>query len=282
MKQTVRSEPRLGEPQALAWVPDRELIQLAQRLNQLLDTWFEEWRSESIDAVKVSCYAAGQCSVDLSRVHTWTQMGVGADEGLWVGLTATKQNIFAETLFGNPAQKSQETAQSSLANRLISQAWTDFLVHLSSGLGLANAPISSTAPEGRLFEQWSGAAIVKLQLDTQCIFFVLSASLMQTLRSLQTLGAGGTPNLPALPKLLRPIARLEQTLAKQIIQLRVSLNGCELDLGSLEHLQLGDVVRLEHKLDQALLLKTGQGELVCHAYLGRNKNKKAIELASAN
>jgi flagellar motor switch protein FliM len=67
-------------------------------------------------------------------------------------------------------------------------------------------------------------------------------------------------------------------LAERPLELHVELEGCELDVGALQDLQVGDVVRLAHGLDRPVCVRHA-GASLCHAYIGRRGNRKAVELA---
>ena len=67
-------------------------------------------------------------------------------------------------------------------------------------------------------------------------------------------------------------------LADRKVSLRIELSSCELDLGCLEGLHVGDIVPLAHSLDAPLRVSTAQGTRICEGYLGRQAGVKVIEL----
>ena len=71
---------------------------------------------------------------------------------------------------------------------------------------------------------------------------------------------------------------LGQALGEQRLAVRVELQPVDLSLGQLQDLRLGDVVALDHALDQPLRVVTADGVPVCGAWLGQREGRIAVEL----
>jgi hypothetical protein len=132
-----------------------------------------------------------------------------------------------------------------------------------------------TEPERALFKPWSGLVIVSapdagplfhsLLLNAQCVRMLLRSQ----------------ANQPTTPKRVPQapiVTSVEQALADHKLPIQVELAGCELDLGTLQSLRLGDIVPLSHALDEPLLVSTPAYGAFCAGFLGRQAGSKAIEL----
>jgi flagellar motor switch/type III secretory pathway protein FliN len=75
-----------------------------------------------------------------------------------------------------------------------------------------------------------------------------------------------------------PLGRLDRALAGQALRLQVILGEAEVDLGTLQDLAVGDILRLHCRLDQpAEVLLLGQ-KLGCTAYPGTLDGRAAVEI----
>jgi flagellar motor switch protein FliM len=63
------------------------------------------------------------------------------------------------------------------------------------------------------------------------------------------------------------------------LPLQVRLEACEVDIGRLQDLQPGDVVRLPHRLDAPAAVVGPGGQPLFGGYLVRRRGRKAVELA---
>jgi len=62
------------------------------------------------------------------------------------------------------------------------------------------------------------------------------------------------------------------------IYLTVNVGGAEVDFGSVIGMRKGDVIRLDSKMADEMKVTTNDGSFVCNAYLGKQKNNKAIKV----
>src|SRR5207245_4129234 len=72
---------------------------------------------------------------------------------------------------------------------------------------------------------------------------------------------------------------VQGAIAKQTVRVDVRLGESELDLGSLQTLSIGDVLRLDKKLDEGVELHVGDQRLPCIGYLAAHDGDVVIELA---
>ena len=76
------------------------------------------------------------------------------------------------------------------------------------------------------------------------------------------------------------LAPVVEGISQLAVRASVELAGCEIDLGDLQALKVGDILRVPHALEQPMLVQVGDRP-VCAAYLGRRGNSRAVELLHA-
>ena len=82
----------------------------------------------------------------------------------------------------------------------------------------------------------------------------------------------------ARPQQRGPLAAASLALGGQSVNVDAWLGEIELDLGSLQTLAVGDVLRLGRKLDEGVELRLGGECLPCRGYLGALDGRVAVEL----
>lgn len=78
-----------------------------------------------------------------------------------------------------------------------------------------------------------------------------------------------------------PLVSLPQVIGGRPVTLSIALRSVRLDIGSLCSLAVGDVIALDHKLDEPVALLAGDASPVADAYLARIGLQKAIRLGRA-
>jgi hypothetical protein len=82
----------------------------------------------------------------------------------------------------------------------------------------------------------------------------------------------------------QPLQRIDHVLADRSVRLAVLMDPVTLDLGTLQSLQIGDVLTLPHRLDQPLEVAAAPdacqaASSVCQAHLGQRDGRLAIALS---
>lgn len=108
--------------------------------------------------------------------------------------------------------------------------------------------------------QWTVA------LEADCVDAILVKSGEETPASQKTSGQAG-------------LVRVDAALGQRTLALDAYLRPCTLSLGALQNLRVGDVIALEHPLDQPSQLFSQNREKVAHAWLAQTNGFKSLELA---
>jgi len=176
-----------------------------------------------------------------------------------------------------------------LAESLCSQAWTDWMDRLQKTLGLSRDQLLEAIQPVQLEDVsirtdcWSG------QMRVAIGWWGSSWELDLPARSVRhVLGLTETPGRSIKPSLAQypPLVSIDAAAARQSIQLNVELQAVRLSLGDIGRLQVGDVISLGHRLDQAAsvfaLSSSGEARPLCTGWLGQCDGQVAVHLNGAS
>lgn len=170
---------------------------------------------------------------------------------------------------------------SSMATELAQQAWSAWLERIQALTGSAYKPPSVAANgPASLQGAWSGALRITFPVATTTWEWVLTASTVEEmLKQHQALAS------PQVTQLVHtPLVPLAEAMRDHQLQVCVELDGATLSLGQLQTLAAGDIVALEHLLDQparmALALPQSGADRtsLCSAWLGQIQGQMAAQL----
>jgi hypothetical protein len=161
----------------------------------------------------------------------------------------------------------------SLAAEIAGLAWADWWQRLQERLP-APAPDAAYEAAG---PWWSGKLQVQLPWCAGTFIVELDAGQVAALL------AAHAPQLPGPIPAQAAAARPKKTnvaaaLGARGLPLRATLNGVELSLRQLQSLRVGDVVPLEHRLDEPAMLESPDATVVCHGWLGQQAGRVAVEM----
>ncbi len=255
--------PSIGSPSGrpLAWWSASQLESAADKVRQALAPCVKAWLGVVVTTADKTAMLAHE--VASAKAQAWQSIGSHSGGGAWIATPPDPAAQLGRLMFG-----SSGSAHAGIAEAIAHRAWTAMPDALRAGLGL-DATNPSGQPDASLFAPWSGAVIVTLQAPFP-LHVLLEAACVQALVPVRG-HASASPTAP--------LVDMVRALATQRATLRVELHGCELDLGSLAGLRVGDVLPLPHDLEHPLILSTHEGTPVCTGYLGRHGAVKAIELA---
>jgi hypothetical protein len=207
--------------------------------------------------------------------QAWVSLGARGERAAWVQARPDDVEAVLHTLFPTESGHNASVSVHGIAYAVAAKAHCALIETLRARLGL-DAPGCEAEPDAALFKPWSGSVLISVALPGRCAIAVLLNS--ATARSI--LARDGRPKKePFEPQTAcAPLDPVSQALAGRRLLLRVGLSSCELDIGTLESLRVGDIVPLPHSLDTPLAVSTVQGVHICAGFLGCQDGVKAIEL----
>lgn len=254
---------RLGQAaQPLCWWAVSQLEDLAARLDTELGEWRQAWGLPPADAV--ACTPAGRKPAANDR---WQPLGGEGARAAWLQVCDDAPARLQQALF--PGARHTGAIASELA-RLCRQ---DGLQRVASALAL-EAPSGLPAwPPTDAWRMASGAVHVGLPAALGGMLLI-SREAMRTWCQHQGLLKTSSP-APSRD----PLADVAQALQGRSVRLQVTLNGCELQLGSLQGLQAGDVLRLSSSLSRSAQVADEDGRVLFSGFLGVQAGRKVVELS---
>lgn len=218
-------------------------------------SWQQAWLPHGASPDGVTCFDA--CEDGPSG---WELLGRDVDRCAWVRLDtpALAEKLFAGSFTG---------MHSALARAAALRARVALRAALAGAAGLPSCDEELPPPAG-LFLKWRGATVVHLQGEVPCDV-LLNAEC--------TAGLAGARTPVTKTSRREPVTGVAHALGECTLTLRVEISQCDLSLGELAGLRLGDVVALpQHLADPVRVLAAGAP--VFAGWLGRVGAAKAIEL----
>jgi len=220
---------------------------------QALQRWCIEWMGPN---------AGGQIAVEVSE-QPRTSAAANEEAGRWLRAQGDKGTLWVETsrqallarlLFGPSAGV---VRPGTLAASSAAQALEALLLELAG----ADSFQQASAP---VHLQEAGRAGVQVMVRWGSESLLLQGELAPAPR-------------PAAASARSPLGSLMHALGAQPVTLQACLGSTELDLETLHMLRVGDVLRLDKRVDGGLDLSVAGEELRCGGYLVSLDGAKAIE-----
>lgn len=238
-----------GARPLVAW-RSAQLQRVADLLQAVCVAWAEEWGIDLAGTPEATCQPA-----DAVAAGPWQPLAQG--DAAW-----QREAGFARAVA--LALWSTE-ACTPVAAAVLHSCRRDLLARLRAA-GRWLAPGDAIPPTVAAAPPWSGRVVVILPLG---MTLLLDAGAMR-----QLLGDEAGRRLAPQPA----VTSVAAALARSRLGVRVRLEGCEMALGSLKDLRLGDVLRLGHRVGAPALVEA-QGCCAFGGFLVRSGGRKAVELA---
>jgi hypothetical protein len=243
-----------GTPRPLYGWTAHQLAGLAARADAPWQAWIQAWGLEGAGAVEAR-------ALTREPAARWVLAWEGGGRRAW--LQAGAADVLGAGLFAL-----QGLPRTPVARAVADAAAADAVRALAQALGLeVRTPAASGPPPDGAFD---GAVHLALPLAGEALRVVLDAACVAAL-------VEPAPAAAAPPR--APLVALEAALARRRLRLQVELGACELDLGTLQGLRVGDVLPLPLGLDAPARMLDAGGQHLCDAYIGRQGGSKAVELA---
>lgn len=239
------------------WTEDR-LRALAACIDIVLAGWKRAWGLPASASATVCAPATARDEFPRPR-----SLGRNGDAAAWLLESGARSCQLAARLFsGDP-----ETG--SIAADVARACESDLLSRLRAALALQEGAPDVPPREAR--RPWSGWVLARPPGNA---VLLLSP---EVVRSVVDVPA---PALPARRRAFpgEALVPVQDAFARSGVRVRVELEECELDLGVLNELQCGDVLRLKHRLDAPAVARHAQGDILFGGYLVRRGGRRALEL----
>ena len=259
----------------LTWWQPGLLDQAARTVRAAWSAWTHDWISASIPG-------SGGCTCTLahqSPSHAevrWDPIGTRGKAAAWIEVRHNPIENVQEAIFGLDHQlPAPPDAREGMATAVAHGAWAALAGTLRDCLSLDCDDAQPRPPLGA-FKPWSGCVVVSPPNGGPLAHsLLLNAECVRVLLQLQGIDRPAAEHAQHKRIDMTP---LQEALAGHKLLIQAELATCEIDLGDLENLGIGDIVPLSHPLDEPLRISTPVDGPFCAAFLGRHAGSKAIEL----
>lgn len=250
-----------GDARPLVCWRDAQMRALSQALDHALAAWIAAWGLQEM--APVSC---GPADV-LDTSSPWRRLHESGSPAGWLQGDLHAAERVGALLF--PASR----AAGQVAAGIAARCEEDAIARVLAALDLPGATVSSGSPDASGIGPWAGGVFVHIP-PPLAWRLLLEANAMDAWCRRHGLVGAVPPSMPT-----EPLTCAIDAAAALPIKLGVELAGCELDLGALQRLQPGDVVRVQHRIDAPATVTDTAGLPLFRAYLGRRAGSRAVELA---
>lgn len=264
-----------GEKKPLKYLETFDLNELTfvqSRLKESLGKWTSDWFSlehgMTLSELKPYEFVA-QGTDDIGDfVECETTLG----GKFWIGDLVKVKHTLKELLFGISSMQKPVT---TMIDEIVEACLSDFKGMLAILFDVQHFANSRPIGDERL-GIWSGLYVCRLELNRQIIRIILDSKCFEHLLA----GVDGLARKQSSIERRSKRTPVLDAIQSSKIKLAVVMQGCEVDLGQLQALRVGDIVTLQHRLDQALSVVDSKQEPVCEAFIGASRGLKAVELSA--
>ncbi|MFZ6876360.1 FliM/FliN family flagellar motor switch protein [Undibacterium sp. Di27W] len=267
--------------QKMRWWSALHLDLISGRFDALNAAWDKDWLASG-ESKAARAMLASEGSAKTKESASWRVFYQSDKPFFWLQLPTKHLDHVQEALFADAGSTiGGSKSKGNIGKSVASCAWEDYLVKLTELLVPANTDIKIDSPAQHLYKAWSGAVQVHLQWCGMTLMLLLSQTCVEQLLGKDLLNAEAEKRSISHKPPKSKLAPLMQAMQHKKVRIRVELSPCEIEIGNLQQIQVGDVIPLPHGLEQALQVKFASGEILCQAYLGVQGQKKAIEIMMA-
>lgn len=242
---------------------ESDLLRTRQTAAQALEAWRAVWGLEPREA-RIACVRAWE-SEERSPANEEGWLG-WADEGAgWAAASPGFACAVRQSLFG-PPQTGASEYDTPIALELCNLAIDDLVARLLAGETPSAVrkcePGPAPAIPASVFEHGSGVVAMDIRLEEGRLFAVTR----RAPRARQD--QAGSQSFGESHGAMRAVP----------VALDAQLGELDIDLGTLQSLEVGDVIRLPARLDQPVRLLAPDGGTVCFGDFGTQEGFRALSL----
>jgi flagellar motor switch/type III secretory pathway protein FliN len=228
------------------------------RLNRAATAALEEWRlawGSGRAAARVDCARAWELAKGAPVFEDgWECWECAEGSPPWLGASPALAAATGSLLFGGSAPLAAQVARRA-ADDLVGRLLVRF------GGGEPRRANGAPALPGAFFQPGSGTAVLDLEMPDAKLRIVARA-----------------PHAAPPPRAPAPVGELQGAMHGVPVTLGVELAELDMELGTLQSLEAGDVIRLPLEIDQPLRIAAPDGRTVCFGDLGRLQGCRALAL----
>ena len=256
----------------------------AEAIARTARRWSTGERSEACIAALAGPHARAWPAEDTRaelRAAAWTPLL--ADAPACTSWTASRDphEALLAVLFDASRRPPSLSGEPAIADQLSAQCWQEQLAGLRAVLAEAAPDAGADDDAPARWRRWSGAIVVQLDWFGATLSLLVDGATVANL-----VRAGGARRAPAPRRSDAAPVPVLGAIADAKLRLEVRCGGAGIDLGSLVSLRVGDVLRLDHRLDEPVAVAAAGASFdaapLCRAWLGRAQAGLGVELTRSS
>lgn len=251
---------------------DSELSKVCAKVQPAIDSWAQAWLLSG-EGGSCKCLRPGEIRALHRPGASWRTCRGAGERWIGVRMSGALRGSLAASIFGDDRTTVSPVMASPLCGDVVLQALDRLAFALMDALGAAPASArpaageASDTPAAWLWQKGAGALVLQISVgETEFPALVSPAVLLDAI----PLHSHGAP--PLHP-------RLEPVLGQKL-RLNIVAGHAEFELGILNTIRVGDVLRLDTRIDEPLHLEVAPGQPAGRAYLGTHDAHKAVLISS--
>lgn len=249
---------------------ERGFIEAA--VQRIAQSWIGEWLLDTVLETGSVKSLAADAAAGTGPVQRWLRIAADGHACAYVPSVAGLDKVFATLAFGNVINNFEPAASgpSELLAEVYTAAMRDLVrrVFEVGRLRSETMSIQWEAPPASIWRQGSGAVVVTISVYQEHIKLLLDAACISALLA--------TRARPV--RVSAPLMDLWSGLGEQRAQLRVWAGEAQIEFGVLQTLSVGDVVRLNRRIDAPLEVTVMGEKTPLGTYLGHLDGQKAVQI----
>jgi flagellar motor switch/type III secretory pathway protein FliN len=246
-----------------------ELFAIKRKLETAYEAWSSAWLTDVVPA-QVGCHRAAEYQGDAAlKRDVWKYVGVEPGQWIAVSFGSSFQSLLGASL-ASSGQGSIPARPSALLNDLAMRAVADLVRPLCPWVAESAAEkiVEGAGLPAQVWEAGSGALVAELTWGDERMEIVFSAAHVTAM-----LDTGKARSQSSVP-----FARTTDALLKERLTLKVLAGETQLELALLQTIVVGDVIKLNTRIDEPLQVLNADGTRLCNAFLGSYEGRKSIQL----
>lgn len=251
-----------------------ELKRLTDTLQPLAVSWAKQWLGQ--EQVHLTCLPRS-AALPAHGEGEWLFAKSSTSQGIFLHRPSGFSKSMTRELFGD---LSKTAGLSDTPSPLLGDSIQAVLLDLVTAVFSALDPspshgkivFISQIPDPSAFAEGTGTVILSLQIKSINLLFLLTGSQCE---NFLRLGKGSKNNHGKLA----PLENFMPIIQTKPIKVSAILGEAEIDIGTLQSISIGDVIRLDIPIDKPTQLFTSEGIPLCKGYLGARDEFKSLQLS---
>lgn len=249
-----------------------ELQRLTDTLHPLVVLWAKQWLGQ--EQVHLSCLPR---SASIPDNGEWLFAKSSTSKGGFLHRPSGYTKSMTRELFGDLSKTTGlGDTPSPLLGDSIQMVLRDLIKAIFSALDPSanheEIVFISQIPDPSAFAEGVGTVILSLQVKSINLLFLLTGSQCNDfLRSGKAIKTNHDK--------LAPLENIMPIVRTKPMKLSAILGEAEIDIGTLQSISIGDVIRLDIPIDKPTQLFTSEGIPLCKGYLGASDEFKSLQLS---